>query len=440
MQKGNLSETIANFAFNFSNKTIPYSSIEIFKICLADWVSLLVASKNNEISNIVLSLLDDNIQNEDAFAIGAKSYVSTRMAALINGTISHSLDYDDTHFGYLGHPSVVVIPASLAISDKYKLNFNQFMAASILGMEVCCRLGMWLGRKHYRSGFHITSTAGIFGATIGVSKLLNLSKKEIVNAIGITSSHSSGLKEQFGSMVKPYQVGMASSSSIEAVTLAKNGLLAARSALDGTQGFGSTHNGEFNKDAFDSLGQKFIFETLTHKFHACCHGTHSTIEALTHLRDKFSIKSYDIVNISIFIHPQYMKVCNILNPKTGIEAKFSYKMISAMVMHEINTSKIESFSDNLNKNETLVEFMKIINIYPNENIEETSSKVVIKTKSNDEFSYKYDLNDLKDIEKRKSKMKHKTSSLLGHKMSESLWKMIKSEDLLPSEWIWNNYN
>ena len=96
-----------------------------------------------------------------------------------------------------------------------------------------------------------------------------------------------------------------------------------------------------------------------------------------------------------------MKVCNILNPKTGIEAKFSYKMISAMVMHEINTSKIESFSENLNKNEKLVEFMKIIEIYPNENI---------------------------------------TTSLLGHKMSESLWKMIKSEDLLPSEWIWNNYN
>jgi len=439
MSKVNLSETIANFAFNFSNKVIPNSSVEIFKICLADWVSVLISSRDTKISNIVLSLLEDNIQNEDSFAIRSKSYVSSRMAALINGTISHSLDYDDTHFGYLGHPSVVVIPASLAISDQYKLNFNQFMVASILGMEISCRIGMWLGRKHYRSGFHITSTAGIFGATVAVSKLLKLSKMETINAIGVSSSHSSGLKEQFGSMVKSYHVGMASSSSIESVILAKNGFLASRSALDGNQGFGSTHNGEFNKDSFETLGQDFIFESLTHKFHACCHGTHSTIETLIYLRDKFNLKSHNIVNISIFVHPQYMNVCNILHPKTGLEAKFSYKMISAMVMHHINTSKLESFSDNLYKNKKLVSFMKNIDVYPDEGIQETSSRVVIKTNTNNQFSHEYDLNNLKDITKRKNKMKNKTSALLGHKSSEKLWKIIEDEDLLPSEWIWNNY-
>ena len=149
--------------------------------------------------------------------------MSCKTAALINGTISHALDYDDTHFDYLGHPSVVVLSAALAISDKYKLSFEEFKNASIIGMETSCRIGKWLGRKHYRSGFHITSTSGIFGATIAVSKLMGLSSEQIENALCIATSHSSGLKEQFGSMVKPYHVGMAANSAIQSSILSKNG-------------------------------------------------------------------------------------------------------------------------------------------------------------------------------------------------------------------------
>ena len=435
-----VSETITDFLIEVSDSSFSSSSKDIFKICLADWISVSIAANDNEVSRVILSLLEDNKESNDAFVFGTKLYASPRTAALINGTISHALDYDDTHFDYLGHPSVVVISAALAIADKYKLDFNQFMKAAIIGMEVSCRIGVWLGRDHYRSGFHITSTAGIFGATIANSILLNLPKDKIINAIGIASSHSSGLKVQFGTMVKPYHAGMAASSSIESVLLAKNGMVSSSNAIDCNQGFGATHNAEFNYDVFKSLGKKFIFENLTHKFHACCHGTHSTIEALLYLKNKFKINIENVDNIDIFIHPQYLNICNILLPQTGLEAKFSYKMITSMVMNGINTSIVDSFSDDICRDKNIISFMQIVNIYPSKEILETSSKVRIKTKSKNTFTYEYDLNNLKNINDRKNKMNVKTSSLLGNKMSISLWNLLENEDKLPSEWIWNNYN
>tara|TARA_B100001769_G_scaffold162300_1_gene127547 strand:- start:167 stop:691 length:525 start_codon:yes stop_codon:yes gene_type:complete len=167
-----VSETITDFLNEVSDNSFSNSSKDIFKICLADWISVSIAANENDVSKVILSLLEDYKESNYSFVFGTKLYASPRIAALINGTISHSLDYDDTHFDYLGHPSVVVISAALAIADKYKLNFDKFMKAVIIGMEVSCRIGVWLGRDHYRSGFHITSTAGIFGATIANSILI----------------------------------------------------------------------------------------------------------------------------------------------------------------------------------------------------------------------------------------------------------------------------
>ena len=440
MSNNKLPSLFSDFAYNFNPSSLPISSINIFKICLADWVSVSIAAQNCEVAKKILSLADDDGGVQESFIFGHKSYVSCKTAALINGTISHALDYDDTHFDYLGHPSVVVLSSALAISDKYKLSFEEFKNASIIGMETSCRIGKWLGRKHYRSGFHITSTSGIFGATIAVSKLMGLSSEQIENALCIATSHSSGLKEQFGSMVKPYHVGMAANSAIQSSILSKNGLEASINSFDGPQGFGKTHNSEFNYDSFDNLGKLFIFEKLTHKFHACCHGTHAMIEAINNLKIKFKINSDLIQEINIFVHPQYLNVCNINNPKTSLETKFSFKMIAAMVVSGIDTSKPESFSDKLCINKNLISIMEKTKVISSSNIVETSTKVKIILSDKSEFNEEYDLKKLVEPTDRKNKMMDKTSSLLGELKSNSLWDTIQEEELLPSKWIWNNYN
>ena len=121
-----VSETITDFLNEVSDNSFSNSSKDIFKICLADWISVSIAANENDVSKVILSLLEDNKESNDSFVFGTRLYASPRIAALINGTISHALDYDDTHFDYLGHPSVVVISAALAIADKYKLNFDKY--------------------------------------------------------------------------------------------------------------------------------------------------------------------------------------------------------------------------------------------------------------------------------------------------------------------------
>ena len=111
-----------------------------------------------------------------------------------------------------------------------------------------------------------------------------------------------------------------------------------------------------------------------------------------------------------------------------------------MVMNEINTSLVQSFSDEICRDENILSFMQIVDVYPSKKILETSSKVTIRTKGKKNFTYKYDLNNLKSINDRKNKMISKTSSLLGNKMSVSLWNLLENEEKLPSNWIWNNYN
>ena len=135
MSNKNLPSLFSDFAYNFNPSTLPISSINIFKICLADWVSVSITALGSNIAKIILSLAKEEDRVQDSFIFGHKSYVSCKTAALINGTISHALDYDDTHFASLGHPSAVVVPASLAISDKIGTTIDKFYTATLIAVS-----------------------------------------------------------------------------------------------------------------------------------------------------------------------------------------------------------------------------------------------------------------------------------------------------------------
>ena len=357
------------------------------------------------------------------------------VAALVNGTTSHALDYDDTHFDYIGHPSVVVIPATLAVAEKIGASFERFSECCLIGLELTCRIGKWLGRKHYRTGFHITATAGTLGATMALTRLLNLSKDQTINAFGIACSRASGIKSQFGTMGKPYHAGISASSAVESANLAKNNFISFEKAFEGNQGFGQTHHSEFNNSAFDNLGVEFIFENVTHKYHACCHGIHATIEALINIKNQNNIVSENVKKIEILIHTQYLNVCNIQKPRSGLEAKFSYKLVAALIMKNYDTAKINTFSDTICYDSELIKLRDLVEINTSEKISETGAEVKITLQNNIVFSSSYDLKDLRDINEKEKKMKNKTSSLLGEKNSNLLWSSLKVDKILPSKWL-----
>ena len=149
-----------------------------------------------------------------------------------------------------------------------------------MGAETSIRSGVWLGRSHYQTGFHQTATAGAIGATVSSAILMGLPETDAAHALGLLATRMSGLKSQFGTMGKPFNAGIAASNGVEAVLLAKRGFESSIAGLDGALGFGPTHAGAGDESAFDGFGSEWFFETVNHKFHACCHGLHAMLEAI----------------------------------------------------------------------------------------------------------------------------------------------------------------
>ncbi|WP_296419217.1 MmgE/PrpD family protein, partial [Pseudooctadecabacter sp.] len=195
-------------------------------------------------------------------------------AALVNGTLSHALDFDDTHFAHIGHPSVVMFPAVMALAPK---DWDSMERAVLVGIEAQIRIGLWLGRDHYQRGFHQTATAGALGACVGLITLRGLEPDRAAAALGLCATMASGLKAQFGTMGKPLNAGLAARAAVEAVRWAEGGMTG---PPDGIEAFGAAHGAAFDVTALDGLGVQWHIETLSHKFHACCHGLHATLEAL----------------------------------------------------------------------------------------------------------------------------------------------------------------
>ena len=435
MLENEITKLITDFSYEFDSKRIPQSSFDILDISIADWIAVSTLGKNEEVSKIVLKMAQDNGGCNESFVIGSNVYLPASLAALVNGTTSHALDYDDTHFDYVGHPSVVVVSAMFAVAQKMKVNKEKFNECCLLGLELTCRIGKWLGRKHYRTGFHITATAGALGATLGLARLMNLNREQTINAFGIACSKASGVKAQFGTMGKPYHAGIAASSAVESVNLAKNNFVSYEKALEGKQGFGETHHSEFNKNAFDNLGQEFIFEKVIYKYHACCHGIHSTIEALLKIKETKNLISENINKIEILVHPQWLNVCNIEKPRSGLESKFSYKLVTGLVVNNYDTGKIKTFSDKICKESKITKIRDLVEVKTSNSSSESGSNVKIFLKNDEVFESEYDLKDLTNVNKKEKKMQTKMHSLLGENYSTSLWSFIKNDKKLPISWI-----
>ena len=217
--------TLAQFLAAFCGAEVEPSpqAQEILQLYLYDWAVCGLAGAGEQVSRITRDLAQAEAGVPEATVIGAGDALPARVAALVNGTTSHALDYDDTHFAHIGHPSVAVVPAALAVAQAQGRNMDEFRRAALLGIEASIRAGVWLGRSHYQAGFHQTGTAGAIGATLASARLMGLAESDAAMAFGIIGTRASGLKSQFGTMGKPYNAGIAASNGVEAAALAGRG-------------------------------------------------------------------------------------------------------------------------------------------------------------------------------------------------------------------------
>ncbi|MDA7792357.1 MmgE/PrpD family protein [bacterium] len=430
-----VTDRIVAFVTDFDTATIPQEAVHVMRLSLVDWVAVAVAGRGEPVAEILRHLGEEEGGAPEAFVLGSSHRLPARAAARINGATSHALDYDDTHFDSMGHTSVAVIPAVLALADKTEAAPQDVLDAALLGVELAVRIGTWLGRTHYRTGFHVTATAGTFGAAMASARILGLSGAQIRQALGIAASMASGIKVQFGTMGKPFHAGMAASAGVEAALLAANGFVAADDGLEGAQSFAETHHGAMDIAAFDGMGSAFVFTRVSHKFHACCHGIHATLEALANLRAQTQIQPGDIESLQIKVHPQYLGVCNIAEPMTGLEAKFSYRLVAALAMHGHDTAKISTFTDENCHNPGINVLRDKVIVITDEAVPDTAAVVEIRGVDGAVHQASFDLADPIALAEREARVRAKTASLLGEAHAASLWRQVGLCTTTPTDWI-----
>ena len=265
--------------------------------------------------------------------IGCGLRASAPNAALANGTAAHALDFDDMCFVSLAHPSAPLVPAALAAGEAAGASGGALLDAYVVGFELEGRLGRVMNPRHYQRGWHCTATIGTIGAAAAAARLLGLDADQTGHALAIAASEASGLKENFGTMVKPLHAGLAARNGVVAAQLARAGLTASAAAIDGAQGFLAAMDSEracFDGVA-DDLGDRWeILDTgITVKLYPSCAGTHPTLDALLDLRRSHAFTADDVEAVEIGVDPIVPTILIHDRPATGLEGKFSMPFCAA---------------------------------------------------------------------------------------------------------------
>src|SRR5262245_10739009 len=225
-----VTRTLARFIVEHRYEAIPEKVRREAARSFLNWLGCAVGACRHDTVERALAALAEFSGPAQATVLGRGERVDALLAAFLNGTSSHVFDFDDTHLKTVIHPSGPVAAAILALAEKTPVTGADFLHALILGVETECRIGNAVYPEHYDVGWHITGTAGVFGAAAAAGRLLGLDEQRMVWALGIAATQSSGLREMFGTMAKPMHPGNA----------ARNGLLA---ALLAAQDFTSSNQG-----------------------------------------------------------------------------------------------------------------------------------------------------------------------------------------------------
>jgi len=280
--------------------------------------------------------------------VGTPCRASASNAALANGTAAHALDFDDMCFVSLAHPSAPLVAAALAAGEAAGASGRALVEGYAVGFEIEGRLGRAMNPRHYQRGWHCTATLGTIGAAAAAARILGLDREAAAHALAIAASEASGVKENFGTMVKPLHAGLAARNGIVAAQLARAGMVASAAAIDGPQGMLAAMDSERAslEESGGDLGARWeIVDTgITVKLYPSCAGTHPTLDALLDLRRRHGFAAADVDAIEIGVDPIVPTILIHDRPATGLEAKFSMPFCAAAAIVRGSVG-IETFTD-----------------------------------------------------------------------------------------------
>ncbi|MDQ6685465.1 MAG: MmgE/PrpD family protein [Pseudomonadota bacterium] len=288
-----------------------------------NWVGCAVGAAQHEAMQAALAGVQMLQPSPQACILGRSERVDMASAALLNGISSHTFDFDDTHLKTIIHPAGPVASAALALAEHLGASGRRLLDALVLGIDVSCRMGNLVYPEHYDRGWHITGSTGMLGAAAACARLLELDEAKTMMALGIAASQPIGLREQFGTMTKPFHPGAAAHAGLLAALLARNGFTASPRALEAPRGYAQVVSSKHAwNEATDDLGQRFEISFNTYKPFACGIVIHPSIDACVQLREQ-GVRADDVERIELRVHSLVLELTGKKEPRNGLEGKFS---------------------------------------------------------------------------------------------------------------------
>src|SRR5689334_6758448 len=323
---------LAEFVVKTSLRDCPEAAIVQVRRAALDTLGVMLAGAAEPVAAAVRSVARVEGGTPLCTVVGTSMRAPATWAALANGTAAHAHDFDDTNFALLGHPSAPLLAAALACAEAEPADGAAVALAYLIGFELSVTLGLALNPDHYTRGWHATSSIGTIGSAAAAASLLGLDPTQTRHALGVAASLASGLKENFGSMTKPFHAGHAARNGVFAAMLAREGFTSSDTALDGTQGyaaaFGQTKLGA---GAFEALGHEWqiLASGIAVKPYPSCALTHSAIDALLALRAEHALGADQVEDIEVGVNHVVPEVLRHNRPATGLEKKFSMQFCAA---------------------------------------------------------------------------------------------------------------
>lgn len=330
-----ITRTLARYILASRYADIPQAVRHEAARSFLNWMGCAVGAARHETVERALAALQPFSGPAEATVLGRRERLDAMLAALMNGITSHTFDFDDTHLKTVIHPSGPVASAILALAERQPVSGEAFMHAFILGVEAECRIGNAVYPDHYDVGWHITGTAGVFGAAAAAGRLLGLSEQQMVWALGIAATQSSGLREMFGTMCKPFHPGNAARNGLLAALLAQRDFTSSNQGLEAKRGFANVLSTKFDPAQItEGLGKTYEIALNTYKPFACGIVIHPIIDACVQLRNAHGLKAQDIEAIDARVHPLVLELTGKKTPQVGLEGKFSvYHSAAVAIIH-----------------------------------------------------------------------------------------------------------
>ncbi|MDY6844819.1 MAG: MmgE/PrpD family protein [Thermodesulfobacteriota bacterium] len=385
-------EKIAHFVVDTSYENIPQEALTMAKQAILDCLGVTIAACNEPGCRVLSEYVKEDGGNPEAGVVGRGFKALAAQAAWINGTMAHVLDYDDWSTLYIGHPTVAILPAILALGEKHNISGKEALLSYIIGFEVGAKIGIVVCRSHYLIGWHTTCTLGTLGAVAAAARILKLDVEETRMAFGIAASLAGGLKQNFGTMTKSFHAGNAARNGIVAARLAQKGFTAQKSILETPQGFCKVFAGGADLDLeniADGLGERFdVISGLVLKPWPSCGGTHTIIEGTLHLREQYNIRPEEVEEVEILTNPAVRTATIHSRPQAGLEGKFSNEYCVARALLD-GAVGLEDFTDERVCQPEAQELLrKVKYIDPEETETQEGSEVKVKLRDGKSFSHR----------------------------------------------------